>query len=59
MKTPPSSIKSKLRSLPALLRNHDGSLTQELVLRPGDFGLGKVPARLKPDATTTDRKSVV
>jgi len=46
-------MKSKLRSLPGLLRNHDGALTQELVLRPGDFGLGKVPARLKPDATTT------
>jgi assimilatory nitrate reductase catalytic subunit len=30
-----------------------GPLTQELVLKPGDFGLGQVPARLKPDATTT------
>jgi assimilatory nitrate reductase catalytic subunit len=30
----------------------DGKLTQDLVLHPGDFGLGKVPARLKPDATT-------
>ena len=23
------------------------------MLQPGDFGLGQVPARLKPDATTT------
>jgi len=27
-------------------------LTQDLALHPGDFGLGKVPARLRPDATT-------
>ena len=44
---------SKPRSLPALLRTRDGALTQDLVLHPGEFGLGKVPARLKPDATTT------
>ena len=42
----------KRRSLPSLLRRKDGALTQELVLRPGEFGLGKVPARLKPDNTT-------
>jgi assimilatory nitrate reductase catalytic subunit len=48
-----SPTSAKRRSLPALLRNHDGALTQELVLHPGDFGLGKVPARLKPNATTT------
>lgn len=28
-------------------------MTSELVLRPGDFGLGHVPARLKPSATTS------
>lgn len=28
-------------------------MTQDLVLHPGKFGLGKVPARLKPDDTTT------
>ena len=27
-------------------------MTADLVLEPGRFGLGKVPARLKPDATT-------
>jgi assimilatory nitrate reductase catalytic subunit len=47
--SPPSA---KPRSLPHLLRNRDGALTQELVLHPGAFGLGKVPARLKPDSTT-------
>jgi len=35
-----------------LIRQFDGKLTQDLVLHPGDFGLGKVPARLKPDETT-------
>src|SRR5215469_4006062 len=35
------------------LRQWTGPLTQELVLKPGDFGLGQVPARLKPDATAT------
>jgi assimilatory nitrate reductase catalytic subunit len=36
-----------------LIRAWDGPLTQDLVQTPGDFGLGKIPARLKPDATTT------
>lgn len=34
------------------LRRHTGVLTQELVLEPARFGLGKVPGRLKPDSTT-------
>ncbi len=36
-----------------LIRAWDGPLTQDLVQTPGDFGLGKVPERLKPDDTTT------
>ncbi len=32
-------------------RQWKGPLTEELVLRPGEFGLGQVPARLKPDGT--------
>jgi assimilatory nitrate reductase catalytic subunit len=28
-------------------------MSSDLTLHPGDFGLGKVPARFKPDATTT------
>jgi anaerobic selenocysteine-containing dehydrogenase len=35
------------------LRQWDGVLTRELVLAPGKFGLGQVPERLAPDATTT------
>ena len=37
----------------SLLRQWTGPLTNDLVLHPGEFGLGQVPARLKPDATTT------
>lgn len=40
-------------SLTALLHQRDGSLTRELLQQPGGFGLGQVPARLAPDATTT------
>jgi assimilatory nitrate reductase catalytic subunit len=39
--------------LSALLYQREGQLTRELVRNPGGFGLGQVPARLKPDATTT------
>ena len=35
------------------LRQWHGPLTEDLVLHPGNFGLGHVPARLKPDSTTT------
>ena len=43
-------LKTKLRGL---FRQWDGRLTRELLLAPGDFGLGKVPARRRPDATTS------
>lgn len=36
----------------SLLRQWTGPLSANLTLHPGDFGLGKVPARLRPDATT-------
>ena len=36
----------------SVLRRWTGPLTEDLTLRPGNFGLGKVPARLRPDATT-------
>jgi anaerobic selenocysteine-containing dehydrogenase len=36
----------------SLLRQWTGPLSADLTLHPGDFGLGKVPARLRPDATT-------
>jgi len=36
-----------------ILRQHDGPLTRDLLLTPGEFGLGRVPDRLLPDQTTT------
>lgn len=36
-----------------LLYQREGTLTRELLREPGGFGLGQVPSRLKPDATTT------
>ena len=36
-----------------LLRRRHGPLTAELVREPGGFGLGQVPVRLKPNATTS------
>src|SRR5207249_10327923 len=41
-----------VKKVDSLIRQWDGVLTQDLVLHPGDFGLGKVPARLQPDDTT-------
>ena len=35
-----------------LLHQEDGPLTSDLLLQPGGFGLGQVPARHTPDATT-------
>jgi assimilatory nitrate reductase catalytic subunit len=35
------------------LRQWVGPLTADLVRSPGEFGLGQVPVRLKPDATTS------
>jgi assimilatory nitrate reductase catalytic subunit len=36
-----------------LLLDRSGPLTRELARTPGRFGLGQVPERLKPDATTS------
>ncbi len=35
------------------LKQHTGPLTHDLVQEPGNFGLGKVPSRLKPTSTVT------
>lgn len=43
---------SKLPSQNSLLRQWHGPLTRELVQRPGEFGLGNVPAKHTPEATT-------
>lgn len=51
MKLPkPNNLLKRARSL---IYDRDGPLTRELLLEPAAFGLGKVPARLKPDATVT------
>ncbi|MCG8590898.1 MAG: molybdopterin-dependent oxidoreductase, partial [Proteobacteria bacterium] len=44
---------SLLERAGSILRQWDGPLTRDLVRRPGAFGLGQVPDRLAPDATTT------
>ena len=36
-----------------LVRDRHGVLTRDLLRAPGGFGLGQVPQRLQPDATTT------
>ena len=43
----------KLKFPKPTLREWTGPLTSDLVLEPGRFGLGKVPAKFAPDATTT------
>lgn len=40
-------------ALEPLIRARNGVLTEELIREPGAFGLGQVPTRLKPDATTS------
>ncbi len=39
--------------LDSLLHARSGPMTTDMVLHPSDFGLGRVPARLAPAATTT------
>jgi len=41
-----------LKKLGSWARQWEGKLTEDLVLKPGEFGLGKVPGRLKPDSIT-------
>jgi len=45
--------KRALRALDNLLVRRDGPLTRELVLKPAQFGLGRLPARINPDQTTS------
>lgn len=47
--TKPSEVFGAVRNL---IHQQEGPLTQELVRKPGRFGLGQVPERLAPDATT-------
>ena len=50
-----SSVIDRLAELPllSLIHQRDGTLTRELLLEPAGHGLGQVPARSMPDATTT------
>ncbi|HVS52335.1 MAG TPA: nitrate reductase [Opitutaceae bacterium] len=42
-----------MSALGELFRARSGPMTAEMVQHPAEFGLGRVPARLKPVATTT------
>ena len=53
MVPPPAAQPVQPEQHSSFLLQTDGPLTRELLLRPGGFGLGYVPERLKPDATTT------
>jgi assimilatory nitrate reductase catalytic subunit len=53
MSAPPSFQRSARAEASTLLRQWDGQLTRDLLLTPGKFGLGKVPASLQPTATTS------
>jgi assimilatory nitrate reductase catalytic subunit len=46
-------MKQLTKALARIIRQKDGPLTRDLVLHPGKFGLGQIPARLEPDDTTT------
>ena len=45
--------KSKRTMLPTILQKRDGKMTRELLLHPGDHGLGMTHESLRADATTT------
>lgn len=45
-------MNSILKNVKRLLHDKSGPLTRELLLKPGQFGLGKVPEKSAPDATT-------
>jgi len=47
-----SPLSKAVHFLEGRIRRHDGPLTSELVRSPGRFGLGQIPDRLAPDATT-------
>lgn len=46
-------MRTTVERLTEIIRQRNGPQTADLVLHPGEFGLGKIPARLKPDDTTT------
>ena len=46
-------LADELASAGDLLLQREGPLTRELLQVPGKFGLGRVPLKVAPDATTT------
>ena len=48
-----STRTSSRSAIARLLFDRQGALTRNLLREPGEFGLGQVPQRLKPDRTTT------
>ncbi|MBX2810448.1 MAG: molybdopterin-dependent oxidoreductase [Myxococcales bacterium] len=46
------TISDYLSPIATLLKQKDGPLTRDLLREPGQFGLGQVPERLRPDAIT-------
>lgn len=50
--TAPSNFVRKLRELP-ILQQFNGRMTRELLLKPGEHGLGMTPASLAAETTTT------
>ncbi len=51
LETPPKPLPGK--KVVELVHQRDGVLTQDLQLAPGRFGLGQIPNKQAPDATTT------
>jgi assimilatory nitrate reductase catalytic subunit len=47
------STRTSGSAIARLLFDRQGALTRNLLREPGEFGLGQVPQRLKPDRTTT------
>jgi anaerobic selenocysteine-containing dehydrogenase len=45
-------IRRSAKQIAKVVRSHEGPLTQELVRKPGRFGLGQVPANLVPDSVS-------
>ena len=47
-----SIVQPLFEKFTTLLHQKEGKFTSELLRSPGDFGLGQVPTKLKPDSTT-------
>jgi assimilatory nitrate reductase catalytic subunit len=52
-RSPVADHASRITRHASFLRDWNGPLTQDLVLHPAACGLGRLPARLQPEATTT------